>query len=174
MQFVIIDSDTVVDAGLLKGFASRLDEGHDSIKNSDTSPILQCIVANQAAGVFVQPHQRSPAPWSERNGTQCLLLWKWDVPVHPHPYRHGSWETYGLVEDLEYSWHLRLQGEMIVFAPEVYCLCDDDADPERPGSLGNSGGKTPWEFGRKILKRKMLGLLPNQTARSTQESGLQP
>ncbi len=151
---VIIDSDTVVDAALLRGFARRLEEGHDWIQAYDT-------VSNHDASWRTRQLAYS---FSLINGVRLLgqnalglsaSLCGNGMCMSIRGLRRRPWQTYGLVEDLEYSWQLRVQGEMIVFAPEVACYA---AMPTHCGSAA-SNQRRRWEFGRKAMKRKMLGPL---------------
>jgi hypothetical protein len=67
--------------------------------------------------------------------------------------RRRPWASYGLVEDMEFSWTLRLDGESIGFEPSsrVY------------GAMVSSGGaaaanqRRRWEFGRGEIRRRFLG-----------------
>jgi len=151
---VIIDSDTVVDAALLRGFASRLEEGHDWIQAYDT-------VSNYDASWRTRQLAYS---FSLINGVRLLgqnalglsaSFCGNGMCISIRGLRRRPWQTYGLVEDLEYSWQLRVQGEMIVFAPEVACYA---VMPTHCGSAA-SNQRRRWEFGRKVVKRKMLGPL---------------
>jgi hypothetical protein len=65
--------------------------------------------------------------------------------------RH-PWRTFGLVEDLEYSWSLRIAGEKIGFVPgsRVHAIMLDD------GGQGAADQRRRWEFGRLQLKRRLL------------------
>jgi len=151
---VVIDSDTVVDAALLRGFARRLEEGHDWIQAYDT-------VSNYDASWRTRQMEYS---FSLINGVRLLgqnalglsaSLCGNGMCLSTRGLRRRPWQTYGLVEDLEYSWQLRVQGEMIVFAPEVACYA---AMPTHCGPAA-SDQRRRWEFGRKVVKRKMLGPL---------------
>lgn len=65
------------------------------------------------------------------------------------------WQSYGLVEDMEYSWALRVAGEKVLFCREVAVY----------GAMLASGGKAAatqrsrWEFGRRDIRKKYLGPL---------------
>jgi cellulose synthase/poly-beta-1,6-N-acetylglucosamine synthase-like glycosyltransferase len=152
--FVIIDSDTVVDAVLLRGFANRLEEGHDWIQAYDT-------VSNHDATWRTRQLAYS---FSLINGVRFLGqnalglsagLCGNGMCMSVRGLRRHPWRTCGLIEDIEYSWQLRVQGEMIVFAPEVACYA---TMPTHCGSAA-SNQRRRWEFGRKALKQNMLGPL---------------
>ena len=63
------------------------------------------------------------------------------------------WKSYGLVEDMEYSWTLRVAGEKILFLPDVSVY----------GAMLGSGGKAAanqrrrWEFGRRDDPQEIPG-----------------
>ena len=65
--------------------------------------------------------------------------------------RRRPWRSYGLVEDMEYSWTLRVAGEKILFRPEVAVY----------GAMLGSGGKAAanqrrrWEFGRSEIRQQV-------------------
>jgi cellulose synthase/poly-beta-1,6-N-acetylglucosamine synthase-like glycosyltransferase len=72
-----------------------------------------------------------------------------------HGLRRRPWKSYGLVEDMEYSWTLRVAGEKILFVPHASVY----------GAMLGSGGtaaanqRRRWEFGRGEIRRKFLGSL---------------
>ena len=85
--------------------------------------------------------------------------------------RRRPWGSYGLVEDMEYSWTLRVAGEKILFEPDVAVY----------GAMLGSGGKAAanqrrrWEFGRSEIRRKYLGpLLRSQRARLVRKKSCRP
>jgi len=151
---VIIDSDTVVDAGLLRGFANRLEEGHDwiqaynTVSNHDASWRTRLLAYSFSLinGVRLLGQNALGLSAGLCGNGMCMSI---------RGLRRHPWRTYGLVEDLEYSWQLRVQGEMIVFAPEVACYA---TMPTHCGSAA-SNQRGRWEFGRKLLKQRMLGPL---------------
>jgi hypothetical protein len=67
--------------------------------------------------------------------------------------RRVPWKCHGLVEDMEYSWTVRLAGEKIAFTPDV----------QVKGVMLGRGGKAAasqrrrWEFGRDDLKKRVFG-----------------
>jgi hypothetical protein len=66
--------------------------------------------------------------------------------------RRRPWKSYGLVEDMEYSWALRIAGEKIKFQPDTSVY----------GAMLGSGGpaaatqRRRWEFGRGEIRNKFL------------------
>jgi cellulose synthase/poly-beta-1,6-N-acetylglucosamine synthase-like glycosyltransferase len=69
--------------------------------------------------------------------------------------RRRPWKSYGLVEDMEYSWELRIAGERIAFEPEASVY----------GAMLGSGGpaaanqRRRWEFGRGEIRKRYLSRL---------------
>ena len=63
------------------------------------------------------------------------------------------WRTFGLVEDIEYSWTIRAQGEKIAFAPEATVY----ATMLTKGGPAAATQRQRWEAGRRELKARMLG-----------------
>jgi cellulose synthase/poly-beta-1,6-N-acetylglucosamine synthase-like glycosyltransferase len=148
---VVIDSDTVVDAGLLRGLAARLDEGHDWIQVYDT-------IANRDESWRTRLMTYS---FSLINGVRLLgqnvlglsaNLCGNGMCLSTNGLRRFSWIGYGLAEDLEFSWQLRVQGEWIAFAPEVSVHAKMPAD----GGIAATNQRRRWEFGRKHVKKRMI------------------
>jgi cellulose synthase/poly-beta-1,6-N-acetylglucosamine synthase-like glycosyltransferase len=151
---VVIDADTTIDADLLRRFDADRRAGQDWI---------QCYytVAN--------PYQS----WRTRLMTYAFSLFNGVLPLglttlgssaglrgngmcfSTRGLRRRPWASYGLVEDMEFSWMLRLDGEKIAFEPlsRVY------------GAMLSSGGEAAanqrrrWEFGRGEVRQKYLGAL---------------
>jgi hypothetical protein len=65
------------------------------------------------------------------------------------------WQTCGLVEDLEFSWSLRIAGEQIAFAPDAVVYATMLAQGGDAAVLQ----RQRWEYGQRQLKRDMLGPL---------------
>jgi hypothetical protein len=65
------------------------------------------------------------------------------------------WRSHGLVEDMEYSWAVRIAGERIVFEPDVSV---HGAMLAKWGPAAASQ-RSRWEFGRKEMQRMFLGSL---------------
>jgi cellulose synthase/poly-beta-1,6-N-acetylglucosamine synthase-like glycosyltransferase len=149
---VVIDADSTASPGLLRAFASRIEGGVD---------FLQCwyTVSNPEDS------------WRTRLMTYAFSLFNGVTPLGH--YRLGGsagfrgngmgfttrgldrvpWKSYGLVEDMEYSWSVRIAGETIAFVPEekVYGVM--------LGGGGEAAAKQRqrWEFGRREVRRRILG-----------------
>ncbi len=155
---VIVNADTTVNTKLLLRFDQGLRAGSDWI---------QCYytVAN--------PDQS----WRTRLLTYAFSLYNGVLPLGQ--YKLGSsagfkgngmcfstrglarqpWRAYGLVEDMEFSWILRLAGERIKFEREarVYAAMLGQA------STAAAGQRQRWEFGRSEVRRKYLRQLFEST-----------
>jgi cellulose synthase/poly-beta-1,6-N-acetylglucosamine synthase-like glycosyltransferase len=148
---VIVDADTTVDPKLLLRFDQDLRAGSDWI---------QCYytVAN--------PDQS----WRTRLLTYAFSLYNGVLPLGQ--YKLGSsagfkgngmcfstrglarqpWRAFGLVEDMEFSWILRLAGERIRFEREA-CVY---AAMLGAGGTAAASQRQRWEFGRSEVRRKYL------------------
>ena len=149
---VVVDADTTIDPNLLRSFDRGLREGHDWM---------------QAYYTVANPDQS----WRTRLMTYALSLYNGVMQVGQNALglsagfkgngmcfstrglRRRPWQSYGLVEDMEYSWILRIAGEKIVFLPDVSVY----------GTMLGSGGtaaanqRRRWEFGRADIRNKFLG-----------------
>jgi cellulose synthase/poly-beta-1,6-N-acetylglucosamine synthase-like glycosyltransferase len=145
---VVIDADTIMDAALLRRFDTHLQAGRDWV---------QCYYT------VSNPDQS----WRTRLMTYALSLYNGVMPLglttlgssaglrgngmcfSTRGLRRRPWASYGLAEDSEFSWMLRVGGESIAFEPfsRVY------------GVMVGSGGKAAasqrqrWEFGRREVQR---------------------
>jgi cellulose synthase/poly-beta-1,6-N-acetylglucosamine synthase-like glycosyltransferase len=151
---VVVDADTTIDPNLLRSFDQGLRAGHDWM---------------QAYYTVANPDQS----WRTRLMTYALSLYNGVMQIGQNALRSSAgfkgngmcfstdglrrrpWKSYGLVEDMEYSWMLRIAGEKIVFLPEVSVY----------GTMLGSGGtaavnqRRRWEFGRAEIRTKFLGTL---------------
>jgi cellulose synthase/poly-beta-1,6-N-acetylglucosamine synthase-like glycosyltransferase len=145
---VVIDADTIMDAALLRRFDTHLQAGRDWV---------QCYYT------VSNPDQS----WRTRLMTYALSLYNGVMPLglttlgssaglrgngmcfSTRGLRRRPWASYGLAEDSEFSWMLRVGGESIAFEPfsRVY------------GVMVGSGGKAAasqrqrWEYGRREVQR---------------------
>ena len=151
---VIIDADSTVDPKLLRAFDRELTSGHDWI---------------QAYYTVSNPNES----WRTRLLTYAFSLFNGVMPLGKSRLGLGAsftgngmcfsvkglnrvpWQSHGLVEDMEYSWALRIAGEKILFLPEVSV---------HGAMLAGSGApaasqRLRWEFGRKEIRKRFLGPL---------------
>lgn len=150
---VIVDADSTVDANLLERFAAQLAAGRDwaqchyAVRNADDSWRTRLMA--YAFSLF--------------NGMLPLGLGALGLGV---PFRGNGmclstrglsrfpWKAYGLVEDIEFSWDLRVSGERPAF----------EAGATVRGVMLSGGGEAAssqrrrWEYGRKEVTRKFLRL----------------
>ena len=166
---VIIDSDTVVDAWLLRGFARRLEEGHDWIQAYDT-------VSNHV-------HPGEPGSWrirsasSTESGSSTRTHWD-SVPASvemgcacPSAGSAGALADLWTRRRLGILGQLRVQGEMIVFAPRWLAMrrCRPTAarQPRTKGVLGIRTQGHEAEDARAAAPTRQLGLLRNSSPSSS-------
>jgi cellulose synthase/poly-beta-1,6-N-acetylglucosamine synthase-like glycosyltransferase len=148
---VIIDADTTIDRDLLRRFDRGLGTGQDwiqcyyTVANPDQS--WRTRLMTYAFGLFngVMPFGMNGLGASAgfRGNGMCFST---------RGLRRIPWACYGLVEDMEFSWVLRISGEWVAFDPEVSVR----------GAMLGSGGKAAanqrrrWEFGRSEIRKKYL------------------
>jgi cellulose synthase/poly-beta-1,6-N-acetylglucosamine synthase-like glycosyltransferase len=149
---VIVDADTTIDANLLRSFDRAVREGHDWM---------------QAYYTVANPEQS----WRTRLMTYALSLYNGVMQIGQNALgssagfkgngmcfttrglRRMPWKSYGLVEDMEYSWMLRIAGEKIAFLPEVSVY----ATMLGSGGTAAANQRRRWEFGRAEIRNKFLG-----------------
>jgi cellulose synthase/poly-beta-1,6-N-acetylglucosamine synthase-like glycosyltransferase len=145
---VVIDADTTVDAGLLKAFDRRLQMGQDwlqayyQVANSQDSWRTQLMHLGFAHfnGLWLLG-QDTLGLGSALRGNGMAFSW---IGLERCP-----WQAYGLAEDLEFSWYLRMHGERVFFVPEVKVygeMIDDN-----PAAVASQ--RLRWEHGRKQLRK---------------------
>ena len=69
--------------------------------------------------------------------------------------RRVPWASNGLVEDMEYSWTVRLAGETIAFVPDV----EVSGVMLAQGGTAAAAQRQRWEVGRSEIRRRVLGPL---------------
>jgi 1,2-diacylglycerol 3-beta-glucosyltransferase len=148
---VIVDADTIVSSRLLVAFDDRLRMGHDwiqayyTVANPDDSWRTQLL--SYAFSLFngIMPLGNT------RLGLGALLKGN-GMCFSVRGLRRVPWHCHGLVEDLEYAWTLRTEGERVVFEPDVAVY----------GAMLSRGGKATadqrrrWEFGRREVRNKYV------------------
>jgi cellulose synthase/poly-beta-1,6-N-acetylglucosamine synthase-like glycosyltransferase len=148
---VVIDADTTVTPDLLQAFAGSIESGEDWIQcfygvaNPDTSWRTRLMAYAFCLFNGVTPLGQSLLGLSAgfRGNGMCFSTGSLGrVP----------WRSVGLVEDMEYSWNVRIMGGKIAFRPDVRVL----------GVMLGRGGQAAltqrrrWEFGRRELGRRVL------------------
>jgi cellulose synthase/poly-beta-1,6-N-acetylglucosamine synthase-like glycosyltransferase len=148
---VIIDADTIVDPELLQSFAAGLENGADwiqayyTVANPDESWRTRLLkyAFSMYNGVMLLGQQALGGSASFKGNGMCFSV---------RGLRRVPFTCYGLVEDMEYSWTLKIAGEKIAFQPDVSVY----------GTMLKAGGKAAveqrrrWEFGRRGLRRKFV------------------
>jgi cellulose synthase/poly-beta-1,6-N-acetylglucosamine synthase-like glycosyltransferase len=145
---VIIDADTTVDASLLKAFDRRLQSGQDwlqayyQVSNSNDSWRTQLMRLGFAHfnGLWLLG-QDTLGLGSALRGNGMAFSWK--------GLERCPWQAYGLAEDLEFSWHLRMNGERVFFVPEVQVY--GEMIDNNPAAVASQ--RLRWEHGRKQLRK---------------------
>jgi 1,2-diacylglycerol 3-beta-glucosyltransferase len=144
---VVIDADTRVDRKLLQAFGNRLLEGEEwlqayySVSNPDDSWRTQLMT--YAFGLF-------NGIWlagQDALGIGCSLrgngmAFAWNA------LSRQPWRAYGLAEDLEFSWHLRVSSEKVRFVPEARVFGEIISGNEK----ASKAQRLRWEKGRAELK----------------------
>jgi cellulose synthase/poly-beta-1,6-N-acetylglucosamine synthase-like glycosyltransferase len=161
---VLIDADSIACPGLLRGFAGLLEAGHDwaqcfyTVSNPDDS--WRTRLMTYAFSLFngVTPLGETALGLSAgfRGNGMCLST---------KGLRRVPWRCHGLVEDMEYSWTVRLGGERIAFIPDVHMK----AAMLGQGGIAAATQRRRWEFGRGELRKRMFAPL----LRSARLSGIE-
>jgi cellulose synthase/poly-beta-1,6-N-acetylglucosamine synthase-like glycosyltransferase len=151
---VVVDADTRIDQDLLSRFSRALAEGTDwaqgyySVSNADSSQRtrLMTYAFSLINGVWLLGIDRLGLSSALRGNGMCFSL---------AGLRRFSWKAYGLAEDLEFSWLLRIAGERVRFLPDARVY----------GEMVSGGGdaavsqRQRWEVGREVLRKTMTGPL---------------
>jgi 1,2-diacylglycerol 3-beta-glucosyltransferase len=148
---IIIDADTTIDPHLLHSFDTNLRAGQDwiqsyyTVANADQSWRTRLMTYSFSLfnGVLLLGQRVLGTSASLRGNGMCFST---------RGLRRRSWGSHGLVEDLEFTWTLRIAGETIAFEPSARVY----------GAMPTSGGtaaasqRRRWEFGRQEVRWKYL------------------
>ena len=148
---VIVDADTAVDRQLLAAFDLDLRAGcdwiqaHSAVGNPDASwrTVLLTYAFSLFNGVMALGKTQIGLGGSFQGNGMCLSV---------RGLRRVPWHCHGLVEDLEYTWVLRMAGESVVFEPDVSVY----STMLTHGGEAAVNQRKRWEFGRKAVRRKVL------------------
>jgi cellulose synthase/poly-beta-1,6-N-acetylglucosamine synthase-like glycosyltransferase len=152
---VVIDADTTAQSTLLSRFDQHLAQGHDwiqcydTISNCDQSwrTRLMTYAFSLINGVALLGQNALGLSAAFRGNGMCFST----KGLHRIPFR-----MFGLAEDLEYSWAVRLAGEWIAFAPDVAVYAAMPAH----GADALAAQRSRWEYGRSEVRRcTLLSLL---------------
>jgi cellulose synthase/poly-beta-1,6-N-acetylglucosamine synthase-like glycosyltransferase len=151
---VVIDGDTTIDRRLLLDFDRELSAGCDWIQCyytvADPDRAWRTRLLNYAFslynGVTLLGQNAIGLSAGFRGNGMCLSV---------RGLERRPWRSYGLVEDMDYSWSIRIAGEHINFLPgsRVY-----GAMPATQASAAASQRRR-WEFGRQEIRNKFAGPL---------------
>ena len=143
----MIDADTIVDPGILTAFAAALGEGKDwvqcyyTVRNPDASwrTRMMTYAFSLFNGVWLLGQDRLGLAVGLKGNGMCFST---------RGLGRFPWRAYGLTEDLEFSWMLRIAGERTHFLPGTR-VC---------GTMLSRGGSAAtaqrlrWEAGRKATR----------------------
>jgi cellulose synthase/poly-beta-1,6-N-acetylglucosamine synthase-like glycosyltransferase len=149
---VLIDADSIASPGLLRGFSGLLESDADwaqcyyTVSNPDESWRTRLLTYAFCLFNGVTPLGQFQLGLSAgfRGNGMCLST---------KGLRRVPWACHGLVEDMEYSWTVRLAGEKIAFISEEHVK----AVMLGHGGQGAAAQRRRWEFGRGELKRRLFG-----------------
>jgi cellulose synthase/poly-beta-1,6-N-acetylglucosamine synthase-like glycosyltransferase len=151
---VLIDADTVVDPEILSAFSAELAAGKDwlqcyyTVRNPDSSwrTKMMTYAFSLFNGIWPLGQDRLGLSVGLKGNGMCFST---------GGLARFPWKAYGLTEDLEFSWLLRLAGERIHFLETVRV---SGSMPSRDGE-GSVVQRSRWEAGRKALRGRFLGPL---------------
>jgi cellulose synthase/poly-beta-1,6-N-acetylglucosamine synthase-like glycosyltransferase len=155
---VVIDADTTVSADLLLAFAGSIESGEDwiqcfyTVANPDTSWRTRLMAYAFCLFNGVTPLGQSALGLSAgfRGNGMCFST---------RSLQQVPWRSFGLVEDMEYSWNVRITGGKIAFRPDVRVA----AIMLGQGGKAAVSQRRRWEFGRRELSRRVLERLLRST-----------
>jgi cellulose synthase/poly-beta-1,6-N-acetylglucosamine synthase-like glycosyltransferase len=147
---VVIDADTNVDRDLLTHFATSLDSGTDwaqcyyTVLNPDASWRTRLLTYAFALfnGVWLLGQDHIGLSVGLRGNGMCFST---------RGLERFPWRAYGLVEDHEFSWMLRLAGERVRFVPETRVYAEMVT-----GGKAAESQRQRWEQGRGSLRASFL------------------
>jgi cellulose synthase/poly-beta-1,6-N-acetylglucosamine synthase-like glycosyltransferase len=149
---VFIDADSTVDSKILERFAKGLDRGsdwmqcYDCVGNADRSWRTRIMAYGFSLqnGITLAGQKALGLSAGFRGNGMCISR---------NGLRRVPWNAHGLVEDLEYSWIVRLAGERIDFIEDAAVF----ATMLSSGGTPLANQRRRWEFGRIAVRRRMLG-----------------
>jgi cellulose synthase/poly-beta-1,6-N-acetylglucosamine synthase-like glycosyltransferase len=147
---VVIDADTLVDPGLLSRFAEVLAGGADwaqcyyTVSNPDASwrTRLLTYAFSLFNGIWLLGQDRLGLSVGLRGNGMCFSA---------RGLERMPWRAYGLVEDQEFSWMLRIAGEHARFLPETRVYAEMVSRSNAAVSQ-----RRRWEEGRRSLRGKFF------------------
>jgi len=146
---VVIDADTRVDPQLLRAFAHRLGDGWDwlqgvsGIANRQASwrtRLMSCAFA-LINGTWLMGQDALGHSVSLRGNGMCFTV---------RGLRKAPWQAFGLAEDIEYSWTLRLGSKRVRFVSDAKVF--SEIAFTNPSAVRMQ--RQRWESGRKSVRYK--------------------
>ena len=146
--YVLVDADTTVSPDLLRAFDRSLRRGDDfvqgyyTVRNADASwrTRLMTYAFSLANGVWLAGTDQLGLSVGLKGNGMCFRA----AALARHP-----WRVYGLVEDMEYAWALRVAGARVRFQP----LARVHGEMVSRGGAGAASQRRRWESGRQALRR---------------------
>jgi cellulose synthase/poly-beta-1,6-N-acetylglucosamine synthase-like glycosyltransferase len=148
---VMIDADTTIDPTLLRYFDADLRAGRDwvqcyyTVANPDHNwrTRLLTYAFSLINGVLPLGQGALGASGGLRGNGMCFAT---------RGLRRKPFAAYGLVEDIEFSWDLRIAGESVAFQPSASVY------GAMLGTAGTAAAnqRRRWEFGRSEVRWKFL------------------
>jgi cellulose synthase/poly-beta-1,6-N-acetylglucosamine synthase-like glycosyltransferase len=147
---VLVDADTLVDGHLLRAFDQRLTEASDWIQayytvrnpNQSWRTRLLTLAFALVNGVWLMGQDRLGLSVGLKGNGMCFTV---------RGLRRVPWSASGLVEDMEFAWHLRLAGERVRFEPRARVY----AEMVSTGGTAAQTQRQRWESGRASLKNSV-------------------
>jgi cellulose synthase/poly-beta-1,6-N-acetylglucosamine synthase-like glycosyltransferase len=155
---VIVDADTVVDADILSAFSRSLStgaewvQGYYSVRNPDSSWRTRMLTYafSLINGVYPLGMDQLGLGAKLQGNGMCFTT---------RALERLPWRAYGLTEDLEFSWQLRIAGERVAFEPAARVYAQMLAQ----GGPAAVAQRRRWEVGRSSLRWQFLGPLLRST-----------
>ena len=145
--YVLVDADTSVSPNLLRAFDQSLQRGDDfiqgyyTVRNADASwrTRLMTYAFGLANGVWLSGSDQLGLSVGLKGNGMCFRARALD---------RFPWQVYGLVEDMEYAWALRVAGARVRFQP----LAQVQGEMVSRGGSGAISQRQRWESGRRALR----------------------
>ena len=149
---VVIDADSIATPDLLRKFDAMIRRGADwiqayyTVANADASwrTRLMTYAFSLVNGIAPLGHYRLGFSSPLNGNGMCFTT---------RGLKRVPWKSYGLVEDYEYSWVVRMAGERIAFLPDAAVK----ATMLEGGGEAAANQRRRWEFGRKEIKKRLFG-----------------
>ena len=145
--YVLVDADTSVAPDLLQKLDCALSRGDDfiqgyyTVRNADASwrTRMMTYAFSLANGVWLAGLDELGISVGLKGNGMCFRA----IALKRFP-----WRAYGLVEDMEFAWNLRIAGERVRFLPEARVY----GEMVSRGGVGAGSQRQRWESGRVALR----------------------